>query len=151
MNDHQAAGFSPTRRVLVVDGDDTCRGDCCTVLREAGYAVTEATGALAAMRAVLAASIDVVGVDLVLPDGHGVDVGRAFRAVATTRDICVVAMTSQPESVEFVDPHSFGAEKILLKPVDPESLLEAVEHCFGDDNWTTGEFGMPSRPSADQL
>jgi DNA-binding NtrC family response regulator len=49
-----------------------------------------------------------------------------------TRSVCVVAITGSPGSVEFVDPHSFGAETILIKPVAPERLLEAVARCFDD-------------------
>jgi len=115
------------------------------VLRDAGYTVTEATGALAAMRAVLAGDLDVVVLDLVLPDGHGIEVARAFRAIMTTRDVCVVAMTSHPESVAFVDPHTFGAASILIKPVSAQDLLDAVDGCFGDEAWT-GEFELPETP-----
>ncbi len=135
----------PPRRVLVVDDDDDFRREICAVLEGAGYLVKEATGALAAMRSVLADPLDVVVLDLVLPDGHGIEVARAFRAVATTRDICVVAMTAHPGSVEFVDPRSFGAASILVKPITPSVLLEAVEGCFGDERFT-GEYEQPEAP-----
>ena len=115
------------------------RSQVVAVLREAGYAVSEATGALSAMRSVLAAPLDVVVLDLVLPDGHGIEVARAFRAVATTRDICVVAMTAHPESVELVNPRTFGAASILIKPISAQQLLDAVDGCFGDEDWT-GEY-----------
>jgi DNA-binding response OmpR family regulator len=141
MNDESGLSAS-TRRVLVVDDDDEIRGDVVALLRGAGYKVTEATGAFSAMRSVLADPLDVVVLDLVLPDGHGIEVARAFRAVTTTRDICVVAMTSHPESVAFVDPRTFGAASILIKPVTADMLLAAVDACFGDQNWT-GEYELP--------
>ena len=135
--------FDPPRRVLVVDDDEAFRCDVCAILRRAGYVVTEAAGALAAMRSVLADPLDVVVLDLVLPDGHGIDVARAFRAVTTTRDICVVAMTSHPHSITFVDPRTFGAAAILVKPVPADDLLAAVDDCFGEKTWT-GEYEMPT-------
>jgi DNA-binding response OmpR family regulator len=138
MSSRGSGRFTPPRRVLVVDDDGDFRGEVAAVLRGAGYEVSEAGGALAAMRAVLAGPLDVVVLDLVLPDGHGIEVARAFRAVATTRDICVVAMTGHPLSVEFVDPRTFGAETILLKPLKSRDLLSAVAHCFGDDAWAGG-------------
>jgi DNA-binding response OmpR family regulator len=67
----------------------------------------------------------------VLPDGHGIEVGRAMRAIVTTARTCVVAVTSSPTSIAFVDPASFGAEAILLKPIGPDILLGAVGRCFG--------------------
>lgn len=141
MTDHES-GLSSSRRVLVVDDDDAIRAEIVTVLRAAGYTVSEASGALPAMRAVLANKLDVVVLDLVLPDGHGIEVARAFRAVTTTRDICVVAITSHPASVEFVDPRSFGAASILVKPISAAQLLDAVDGCFGDEDWT-GEYELP--------
>lgn len=145
MSQSLAGQSGPPRRVLVVDDDDQFRTELCLVLRAAGYVVAEAGGALAAMRSVLADPLDVVVLDLVLPDGHGIDVARAFRAVTTTRDICVVAMTAHPASVEFVDPRSFGAASILVKPIGAAELLAAVEACF-DDTPFTGEYEIPETP-----
>jgi DNA-binding response OmpR family regulator len=142
MTNHESGLSSFGRRVLVVDNDDQLRSDVVAVLRDAGYTVTEATGALSAMRSVLANKLDVVVLDLVLPDGEGIEVARAFRAVTTTRDICVVAMTAHPESLEFVNPRTFGAASILIKPISAGQLLDAVNSCFGDEDWT-GEYEMP--------
>ena len=81
MTDHESGLSSSPRRVLVVDDDDALRNEIVAMLRDAGYVVSEANGALSAMRSVLAGSLDVVVLDLVLPDGHGIEVARAFRAV----------------------------------------------------------------------
>src|SRR3569833_1250523 len=137
---HLDSGLSTSpRRVLVVDDDDEIRAEVAAVVRGAGYVVTEASGALSAMRSVLAEPLDVGVLDLVLPDGHGIDVARAFRAIVTTRDVCVVAMTAHPQSVAFVDPRTFGAASILIKPVPADTLIAAVDDCFGDAKWT-GEY-----------
>jgi DNA-binding response OmpR family regulator len=141
---HGPGRFDPPRRVLVVDDDDGFRTQTVDVLAREGYTVQEATGALNAMRMVLNHPFDAVVLDLVLPDGHGIEVARAFRAVATTREICVVAMTSHPGSVEFVDPRTFGAARILIKPVASDELLAAVDSCFADADDFTGEFEIPS-------
>ena len=92
--------------------------------------MAEAWGAVQAMRLMLSYRPDAVVLDLVLPDGHGIDVGRAMRAIVTTSRTCVVAVTSSASSVGLVEPASFGAEVILIKPVPAHSLLDAVGHCF---------------------
>src|SRR4051812_4543579 len=120
------------RRVLVVDDTDDDRTVYAAMLRSAGYTVLEAYSALQAMRMVLEQPPDAVVLDLVLPDWHGIEVARAFKATMPTRSVCVVALTSRPVSVELVDPHTFGAETVLIKPVAPERLLEAVARCFDD-------------------
>jgi DNA-binding response OmpR family regulator len=121
------------RRVLVVDDDDAIRIAFVEVLRDAGYDVAEAWSTTQAMRLLLSYRPDVVVLDLVLPDGHGIEIGRAMRAIVTTARTCVVAVTSSASSVSLVDPASFGAAKILIKPVLPDVLLEAVSDCFGDN------------------
>ncbi len=121
------------RRVLVVDDDDAARRDFLSALREAGYEVAEAWSVVQAMRMLLSFKPGAVVLDLVLPDGHGIDVGRAMRAIVTTRRICVVAVTSSANSVALVDPASFGARMILMKPLAAESLLSAIGECFDVD------------------
>jgi hypothetical protein len=55
-----------------------------------------------------------------------------MRAIVTTSRTCVVAMTASATSVGLVEPSSFGAEAILLKPVAADDLLAAVGNCFDD-------------------
>jgi DNA-binding response OmpR family regulator len=133
------------RRVLVVDDDDTLRTDMAATLRDVGYEVVEAWSATQALRLVLAVRPNAVVLDLVLPDGNGVEVGRAMRAIAPSRHTCVVAVTSDPTSVASLDPRSFGAESILLKPVTPAALCAAVDRCFDPDGDELVGHGLPAQ------
>lgn len=128
----QTTSRGPVRRVLVVDDDDEWRTLFVRQLRLVDYDVAEATGAMQAMRLLLTYKPHAVVLDLVLPDGHGIEVGGAMRAIATTNRICVVAVTSSESSVRFVDPASFGARTILVKPVAVETLLAELGECFPD-------------------
>lgn len=134
MDGFPARSANRARRILVVDDDDATRADFAAVLRAAGYDVAEAWGAMQGMRLMLSYKPDAVVLDLVLPDGHGIEVGRAMRAIVTTARTCVVAVTASAGSIGFIDPASFGAEEILLKPVDPAHLLAAVARCFGAES-----------------
>lgn len=132
MTRFSAQSADRVRRILVVDDDDKSRAGFVAALRMAGYEVAEAWGAMQGMRLMLSYRPDAVVLDLVLPDGHGIEVGRAMRAIVTTSRTCVVAVTASASSVGFVEPSSFGAEVILTKPVAAGDLLEAVGHCFRD-------------------
>lgn len=118
------------KRVLIVDDDEGARRDFCLTLEGAGYQVAEAWSVVQAMRMLLSFKPSAVVLDLILPDGHGVEIGRAMRAIVTTQRTCVVAVTSSPASLTLVDPASFGARAILLKPLAPEMLLSAISECF---------------------
>ena len=130
MTRFSAQSADRVRRILVVDDDDESRAGFVAALRMAGYDVAEAWGAMQGMRLMLSYRPDAVVLDLVLPDGHGIEVGRAMRAIVTTSRTCVVAVTSSASSVGLVEPASFGAEVILIKPVAAGELLQAVGHCF---------------------
>ena len=132
MDQFPAQSSERARRILVIDDDDETRAGLVATLRLGGYEVAEAWGAVQGMRLVLAYRPDVVVLDLVLPDGHGIEVGRAMRAIVTTSRTCVVAVTASGTSVGLVEPSSFGAEAILLKPVAADDLLAAVGNCFDD-------------------
>lgn len=152
MTRFSAPSADRVRRILVVDDDDESRTGFVGALRTAGYEVAEAWGAAQGMRLMLAWRPDAVVLDLVLPDGHGIEVGRAMRAITTTSRTCVVAVTSSIPSVGLVEPASFGAEVILIKPVPADRLLQAVGHCFGStppDTLLTVPAGGPAVPAGE--
>ena len=151
MDRYSAQPTDRTRRILVVDDDDESRAQFVDALRKVGYEVAEAWGAVQGMRLMLAYRPDAVVLDLVLPDGHGIEVGRAMRAIVTTSRTCVVAVTSSATSIAFVEPASFGAEVILIKPVEADVLLAAVGRCFGTtpDEMMERPATVPARPADD--
>jgi DNA-binding NtrC family response regulator len=51
-------------------------------------------------------------------------------AIVTTRGTCVVAVTGSATTDATADPTSFGASRILVKPVDRDTLLAAIGECF---------------------
>ena len=120
------------RRVLIVDDEDSARRDFATVLEAAGFEVAEAWSVVQAMRMLLSFKPDAVVLDLILPDGHGSDIGRAMGAIVTTRRTCVVAVT-RSTATEALDPASFGARANHLKPLAAEALLAAIGECFEPD------------------
>jgi DNA-binding response OmpR family regulator len=152
MTRFSAQSADRVRRILVVDDDNESRAGFVGALRMAGYDVAEAWGAVQGMRLMLSYRPDAVVLDLVLPDGHGIEVGRAMRAIVTTSRTCVVAVTSSASSIGLVEPASFGAEVILLKPVATDRLLDAVAHCFGaapSDSVLTAPTLSPVAPGDD--
>jgi DNA-binding response OmpR family regulator len=104
MDRFSAQSADRDRRILVVDDDDEARAGFVATLQLAGFQVAEAWGAVQAMRLLLSYRPDVVVLDLVLPDGHGFEVGRAMRMIVTTARTCVVAVTSNAASVGLVEP-----------------------------------------------
>lgn len=112
--------------ILVVDDDDETRESIASELEAAGHRVMRAESATAAMRLALREPPSLVVMDLVLPDFHGIEAAGAIRAVAGTSGVPIVVVTSESRAARELDPGSFGAVAVLMKPVPHAELLEAV-------------------------
>jgi DNA-binding response OmpR family regulator len=76
-----------TARVLVVDDSLTVRMDLAEALGAAGFSVTPAESARAARDALAETPHALVVLDVVLPDGDGLDFLRELRSGTSTASI----------------------------------------------------------------
>lgn len=115
-----------TARLLMIDDDarlSTMVGD---YLRANGYEVDTA-GSLAAGRERLRQlSYDALVLDLMLPDGDGLDLTRELRADARTKRLPLLMLTARGEPLDRVLGLELGADDYLSKPVEPRRLLARI-------------------------
>jgi two-component system OmpR family response regulator len=114
-------------RCLVVDDDPELLQSVCDYLRRFGLEAVAAASA-AQMRASLAqGGIDVVVLDVMLPDGDGLAICAALRQRPETADLPVIMLTAQG------DPHSrvlgleLGADDYVPKPFEPRELVARIK------------------------
>jgi PAS domain S-box-containing protein len=112
--------------ILVVDDFDDGRVMVSTLLRMAGFAVTEAaTGAQAL--ALATAHPDLMILDVHLPDIDGFEVCRRLKSETATATIPVIHLSGMHrESVDRVRGLEGGADAYLMHPVSPEELIASV-------------------------
>ncbi|GLZ29674.1 DNA-binding response regulator [Lentzea sp. NBRC 105346] len=108
-------------RILVVEDDDRVARGLLTALRHAGYEVHRVA---TAQDAVKAAPVDVVLLDLGLPDGDGLDVLRELRKRSGT---AVITVTARGEERERVLGLRAGADDYVVKPFGTAELLARIE------------------------
>ncbi|WP_438353321.1 response regulator [Microbacterium sp. CJ88] len=91
--------------------------------------VAECAGAHAALTAVLeergTAPIDLVLLDMTMPDGHGLDVARHIRARAA--DVDIVAITSVRDADVVRQAVGLGVVQYLVKPFDFATFRDRME------------------------
>jgi two-component system, OmpR family, KDP operon response regulator KdpE len=107
-------------RVLVVDDEQQILRALRTSLRAAGYEVDTAETAESALAAAAMRPPDAVILDLVLPDGTGVDVCRELRTWSSAPVIVLSAVGEEREKVAALDA---GADDYVTKPVGIDELL----------------------------
>lgn len=119
-------------RVLVVDDEPQLVRVLNIILRDAGYVVETASTMLDAVSALAAHPPDVLVLDLVLPDGDGVEVCRAVRGSSTLPILIISAVGDEREKLRALDA---GADGYLPKPFCGEDLLARLREVlrgFGD-------------------
>src|SRR5689334_865201 len=111
-------------RVLVVEDDAGLRGAVARALREAGLAVTTAADGTAALSAVgpgPETDVDVVVLDIGLPDSDGRDVCQALRARGN--DVPVLFLTARDQLHDVLAGFAAGGDDHLAKPVHLSELV----------------------------
>src|SRR5262245_41484234 len=114
--------------VLLVEDRESLRRVLRMTLEAAGYSVTEAADARAAIEAIGSVPHKIVLTDLRMPNGSGLDVLRAARAA--DGDVPVIVMTAYGSIDEAVQAMKDGAHDFLQKPVDSNHLLLLVERAL---------------------
>src|SRR6266496_3426420 len=114
--------------ILLVEDKDSLRRVMRLTLENAGYSVTEAADARAAINEIERAPHRIVLTDLRMPNGSGLDVLRAARGADS--DVPVIVMTAYWSIDEAVQAMKDGAHDFLQKPVDSNHLLLLVERAL---------------------
>jgi two-component system KDP operon response regulator KdpE len=112
--------MSSRARVLVVDDEPQILRGLRIVLRSAGYAVEQAENSEQALASLADHVPDVLLLDLVLPDGDGVDVCRQVRRWSKVPIVVLSAVGDERQKVRALDA---GADDYVTKPFGTEELL----------------------------
>jgi DNA-binding LytR/AlgR family response regulator len=119
----------PGLTALVVDADDIARRELAELLAEDLRigTVFEAADAISALRIVhdrkMLSRLDVAFLDIGLPGLNGLELARVLRSIVDPPSI-VFATDFDDRAVAAFD---VGAVDYLLKPVDPERVINAVD------------------------
>ena len=120
-------------RILVVDDEPQILRALGVILRNAGYEVATAATKSEALDAVSVRPPDAMVLDLVLPDGSGVDVTSEVRTWSSLPIIVLSAVGDEREKVRALD---VGADDYITKPFGTEELLARLRAALrraGDD------------------
>jgi len=116
-----------TSHLLLIDDDARLTQMVGDYLRAAGFEV-DAAPSLAAGRARLALQhFDALVLDLMLPDGDGLDLCRELRAHPATRQLPLLMLTARGEPTDRIVGLELGADDYLPKPFEPRELLARIK------------------------
>jgi two-component system KDP operon response regulator KdpE len=109
-----------SQRILVCDDEMQIRRALRVVLRDAGFEVVETADAKEALDAASVNPPDAAIIDLLLPDGDGVEVTRGIREWS---DMPVLVLSAVGEEEQKVRALEAGADDYVTKPFGPRELI----------------------------
>ena len=127
----RASRRRPRGVILVVDDNEDNRDMLARRLAREGYEVQTAAGGRAALGAARRrAPVDLVLLDVMMPDLDGYEVLQQLKADAALRDIPVLMISALDEIDSVVRCIELGAEDYLPKPFDPVLLRARIGACL---------------------
>jgi DNA-binding response OmpR family regulator len=107
-------------RILIIDDDERLAGMVADYLGAAGYRVTASATARDGEQRLKREQFDALVLDLMLPDGDGLEVCQRIRQHS---DIPVLMLTARGDAMDRVVGLEIGADDYLPKPFEPRELL----------------------------
>ena len=123
-------------KVMVVDDDRTMVTLLRTLLELDGYQVVQPTNAASVLESIVAERPDLVLMDVFLRGHDGIDLVRGLRKLPELAQTPVVMTSGMDVSEQSL---AAGANSFMLKPYDPEVLLQTIRSQLGQTGGTKRE------------
>ncbi|WP_437629808.1 response regulator [Sorangium sp. So ce854] len=112
-----------SKHILVVDDEARIREVLLYALQKEGYAVTAVADGRAAVEAAGAGDVDLVVLDVMLPELDGLEVCRRLRAGGRTP---ILFLSARADEVDRIVGLELGGDDYLTKPFSPRELVARV-------------------------
>ena len=122
--------------ILVVEDDPTIRLLVKKALEHHGAKIQEASTAKTGRELALSAGLDIIILDLRLPDGNGYDICESIRANGVKTPVLILSADHDTDIK--VRNLNAGADDYLTKPFSIEELLARIEAIMRRSNSTEG-------------
>jgi CheY-like chemotaxis protein len=115
------------KTILVVDDSPTIRKLLTYVLRRKDYIIAEAEDGIDAMEKLSHIQVDLVLVDLNMPNMDGIEFAKTLRSNYYYMDTPIIMLTTTTDDNLKKNALEAGVNLFLNKPIQPNILLYKVE------------------------
>ena len=114
------------RKILVVDDEAVLTETIAYNLEQAGYQVTTAADGASALEAARREKLDLIILDVMLPEMDGLEVCRQLRREGSTETTPIMMLTARGDEIDKVVGLEVGADDYVTKPFGRRELLARV-------------------------
>lgn len=111
------------KKILLLEDDESLNRGISLKLSKEGYQVLSAYTMREAKSMFEQEAIDLVISDITLPDGNGLDFGRAVRERS---DVHLIYLTAMDQEIDIVNGYDTGADDYITKPFSVNILVSKV-------------------------
>ena len=115
--------------IMIVDDAAFMRITLKNILSQAGYEVIEAADGVEAVAKYSQFSPDVVTMDITMPNKDGLEAAEEIRSADPNAVIVMCSALGQENLVR--KAVSFGVKDFIVKPFEPDRVLQAIENALG--------------------
>lgn len=115
------------KNILVVDDEIKIVEVISLYLKNEGYEVVFAANGREAIDKYKSNDIDLIILDLMLPDISGEDVCKEIREIS---DVPIVMLTAKTDESSILNGYSLGSDDYITKPFSPKQLVAKVNALF---------------------
>jgi len=127
MSSDSGRSSAASSTVLVVDDDESNRDVLGRVLQSKGYKVVLAGSGPEAIERVEQGGIDLVLLDIMMPDVSGLDVLKKLRETHARDALPVIMATARDQPQDMVEALKMGANDYVTKPLDFAVVMARLE------------------------
>ena len=120
-------------RVLLVDDEKDFLETLVKRLKKRKLDVMAASGGIEAVQTVTEQQVDVVVLDVKMPDMNGIDTLKAIKKIRPSAE--VIMLTGHADMEIAIEGMELGAFDYLMKPADIDELLYKIQDAYKKKNY----------------
>lgn len=119
------------KTVLAIDDSASIRQMVSFTLKSSGYSVIEAVDGVDGLDKARSKTVNLVLTDQNMPRMDGLTLIKSLRGMAQYKSVPILMLTTESSDAMKAQGRAAGATGWLVKPFDPQKLIEVVKKVIG--------------------
>jgi two-component system chemotaxis response regulator CheY len=120
-----------SKTILVVDDSASIRQMVAFTVKSSGYEVVEAVDGMDGLEKARSRSFNLILTDQNMPRMDGLTLVKSLRALPQYKTVPILMLTTESSDAMKAQGKAAGATGWLVKPFDPQKLIEVVKKVIG--------------------
>lgn len=116
-----------SKKIMIVEDNNVHRELLIKTLRDLKYELIECNSGYECLKYLENNSVDLILLDIIMPDLSGVDVLKKIRKSTNSVNLPIMMVTSVNTEIDIIEAFKYGANDFIIKPINTGILRARVE------------------------